>query len=92
MTELRLACCQLLCMSHSTKDASHDPVDASQQDHTEANILGLHSGDDILITHVEAIVFLFKKTLLFSKNTTETGVQKYFCNCDFITQINNSPV
>lgn len=61
MTELRLACCQLLCMSHSTKDASHDPVDASQQDHTEANILGLHSGDDILMTHVEAIVFLFKK-------------------------------
>lgn len=46
-------------MSHSTKDASHDPVDASQQDHTEANILGLHSGDDILMTHVEAIVFLF---------------------------------
>lgn len=58
MTELRLACCQPLCMSHSTKDASHDSVDASQQDHTEANILGLHS-DDILMTHVEAIVFLF---------------------------------
>lgn len=59
MTELRLACCQLLCMNHSTKDTSHDLVDASQQDHTEANVLGLHSGNDILMKHVEAIVFPF---------------------------------